>query len=65
MPINFKAGKIKNRTDANSRMMQKDSSINNRDNELNCKRYSATEKTTKRDNPRDILIINPLNSSLR
>ena len=65
MTRSFKAGINKNRVTAKSRIEQNESKIKSLNEELNLKRYSATEKIINNEIPKDILITKPLNSSLK
>ncbi|MBK21718.1 MAG: hypothetical protein CMP63_05290 [Flavobacteriales bacterium] len=64
-PNNFKTGRIKNRVTAKSKIKLKESKINNLDNELNRRKYSATEKIINREIAVETVTIEPLNNSLR
>ena len=55
----------KNRETAKRRIKLNDSKINNLNEELNLKKYSATEKIINSDIPNETLIIKPLNNSLK
>jgi len=65
IPKSFRVGINKKREIAKSRIELNERSINNLNEELNLKIYSATEKIINKEIPKEMLIIKPLKSSLK